>query len=821
MKQLHMVCNAHLDPVWLWEWEEGAAEALSTFRVAADFCEQYQGFVFNHNEALLYQWVEEYEPALFERIRRLVKDGRWHIMGGWYLQPDCVMPNGESITRQILRGRQYFEEKFGKAPETAINFDSFGHSRGLVQILIKSGYSSYVMCRPGDVKNELEQNDLIWKGFDGSEVLVHHCADAAYSTRYGEAAETMEPWMEKNAGRETGLWLWGVGDHGGGPSRKDLEDLQELMQRHPETEILHSTPEAYFETLDRSKLPVWDRPLTPELFGCYVSLSRIKKMHRALEDRLYATEKLLSLAAVQKLLPYPKQEMQQAEKALLFAEFHDILPGSCIPSVETAALDKISYGMEILSQLRMKAVFALSQGLPQVKQGESTLLVYNPHPYEIEELVQCELMTAQQNFSTGFLYPTVWQDGQRIPSQPGVPETSMWIDWRKKVIFRAKLKPCSVTRFDCRFEMSPARPRPETPQGDILFDNGEMQVRINHLTGRVDRYCRNGKPYLEEGSFALNVYDDGFDTWHFGDPYSKALVGAFELMSPEECAEFCAVPVPALPPVHVAEDGEVRMVVESALKHRSSKMLLRYILPKQGGELGIEIRLFWQEKNKIAKLVLNTALAGAQHCGQTIWGTQNMDATGREDVCLRWCGLKAADFFLTVINNGACSSSVGENGELRLPLLRSAAYGTSDSEDGVMCNRPDYCYKERMDQGECCFSFWLQGQEPEKRAVLIDREAQVHGEAPYALALNPSGTGKAHTNGLLSIEHPSVLLEALKPAEDGNGFVLRIRNPLDTSVHCTVRFAQQEAELELGAFEVQTWRLNPADAALTQTELLT
>ena len=144
MKKIHLVCNAHLDPMWLWEWEEGAAEAISTFRVAADFCEQYDGFVFNHNEVTLYKWVEEYEPALFQRIQRLVKEGKWHIMGGWYLQPDCNIPCGESIVRQALIGKQYFMEKFGVEPTTAINFDPFGHSRGLVQILAKSGYDSYV-----------------------------------------------------------------------------------------------------------------------------------------------------------------------------------------------------------------------------------------------------------------------------------------------------------------------------------------------------------------------------------------------------------------------------------------------------------------------------------------------------------------------------------------------------------------------------------------------------------------------------------------------------------------------------------------------------
>ena len=124
-KRVHLICNAHLDPVWQWEWEEGVAAAVSTFRTAADLCEEFDGFIFNHNEAVLYAWVEEYEPELFRRIQRLVKEGKWHIMGGWYLQPDCNMPSGESFVRQILIGKSYFREKFGVEPSTAINFDPF------------------------------------------------------------------------------------------------------------------------------------------------------------------------------------------------------------------------------------------------------------------------------------------------------------------------------------------------------------------------------------------------------------------------------------------------------------------------------------------------------------------------------------------------------------------------------------------------------------------------------------------------------------------------------------------------------------------------
>ena len=183
MRKIHLICNAHLDPVWLWRWQEGCTEALSTFRVAEGFTDEFPGFAFNHNEAILYQWVKENEPDLFERIQQKVKEGKWHIMGGWYLQPDCNMPSGESMIRNMAEGRKFFLEEFGVQPHTAINFDSFGHSRGLVQILNQAGYDSYVVCRPAKDNFDFPEQNYLWKGFNGSEVIVHR-SDENYNSVY-------------------------------------------------------------------------------------------------------------------------------------------------------------------------------------------------------------------------------------------------------------------------------------------------------------------------------------------------------------------------------------------------------------------------------------------------------------------------------------------------------------------------------------------------------------------------------------------------------------------------------------------------------------
>lgn len=290
MKNLHLLCNAHIDPVWLWQRNEGIAAALSTFRTAADLCEEYDGFVFNHNEALLYEWVEEYEPELFARIQRLVKEGKWCIMGGWYLQPDCVMSSGESLMAQMRLGREYFKEKFGQQPKTAINFDPFGHSRGLVQILKGMGYTGYLFMRPAAFQN----GDFLWEGFDGSRIHGHGII-GSYGGLLGDAANKIRREMklieERNI--ETGLILWGVGNHGGGPSRNDLNDITKMMQQS-DVRIIHSTADDFFAQVDQSKLPVVKESLIPFSVGCYTSMVQIKQANRRLENKLGVTEKALS-----------------------------------------------------------------------------------------------------------------------------------------------------------------------------------------------------------------------------------------------------------------------------------------------------------------------------------------------------------------------------------------------------------------------------------------------------------------------------------------------------------------------------------------------
>ena len=230
--KIHLICNAHLDPVWQWRWEEGCSEAISTFRSAVQILKENDELIFNHNEAILYQWVQKYDPALFKEIQGLVAKNRWAINGGWFLQPDVNIPGTESLIRQIITGKKYFKEYFNVDPKVACNFDSFGHSGGLPQILKSAGYEMYVHMRPQEVDLSIPSDFYRWRGIDGSEIPTYRISVGLYHTEFSNIEQRLREGTEfaLRQKRDIGLF-WGIGDHGGGATRSDLEKIKQFIAR--------------------------------------------------------------------------------------------------------------------------------------------------------------------------------------------------------------------------------------------------------------------------------------------------------------------------------------------------------------------------------------------------------------------------------------------------------------------------------------------------------------------------------------------------------------------------------------------------------------
>lgn len=822
-RKIHLLCNAHLDPVWLWEWEEGAAAAISTFRSAADFCEEFPDFVFNHNESVLYRWVEEYEPALFQRIRRLIRQKKWHVMGGWVLQPDCNMPSGESFVRQILLGKRYFAERFGVEPRTAINLDPFGHTRGLVQILSKSGFDSYLFCRPDQKDCPLPDDDFRWIGYDGSEVLASRVF-GWYNSKLGKARQKIEDRMKSPPHKDSILLLWGVGDHGGGASRQDLRDIEALIRETKDVEIVHSTPEAYFAELDarRDQLPRHPRDLNPWGVGCYTSQIRIKQRHRRLENELYATEKMASTAALQGLLPYPADEIREAMHDLMFGEFHDILPGSSIQPVEETALRLFDHGLELLSRVKTRTFFALAQGQPAAKDGEIPILVYNPHPYPIRTLVECEFQLADPHWEDVHTLAVARQNGRALPSQIEKELSNLNLDWRKRIVFEAELKPSQMNRFDCRLRTVRRRPKPALRErnGRIRFRTPDLDVVINAKSGLVDRLRVRGVDYLGRNAFAPLVMQDNEDSWGMlGRSYRKQ-VGRFRLMSRRDGTRFSGVTRGLLPSVRVIEDGPVRAVVEAVLTWGNSAICQQYKLPKRGTEIEVETRVHWNEKNRMLKLSVPTFGRAGRYRGQVAFGVGELPANGDEAVAQKWVAVLSDDGkrAVTCVNDGTYGSDCSANG-LRLTLLRSPAYSGHPIFDRQIV--PQDRYLPRQDQGERVFRFWVNAGPSRERLDAIDREALTKNERPFALSFFPPGTGRKPKPGVV-LHDRVVQVTAVKKAHDDKELIVRLVEPTGRarSTRMTIPCVGVQSKVALSPFEIKTLKINPQTRRVREVNLL-
>lgn len=822
---LHLVCNAHLDPVWLWEWEEGLAETLSTFRAAVQFCEEFEEFIFSHNEALLYKWVETHEPNLLKKIQGLVKKGKWHIMGGWVLQPDCNMPSGESLIRQILLGKKYFFQKFGVEPKTAINFDPFGHTRGLVQILKKSGYTSYLFCRPDAESLKLPADDFVWVGYDNSQILTHR-AGLHYNSERGKAREKTEKWITENPDRETGLLLWGIGNHGGGASREDLEQLRTLMSEKIGWRIQHGTPEAYFKTLalKANRLHRHTGDLNPWAVGCYTSMIRVKQQHRLLENTYYSTEKMLTHAAMQGLMEYPQNELREALEDLLFCEFHDILPGSSIQEVEKNALQKINHGLEILSRLRAKAFFSLLSGEPQAGDGEYPLLIYNPHPFPITETIVFEFQPPEPNFNPHVFWIPELRDhrGKTIPSQLEKESSNILTDYRKRVVFRTELRPGQMTRFSCLIKEVRTKPG-VTPrqEGPLVFETDSSKIIINPETGLIDQYQIEGVDLLDRDALRLLVMEDDPDPWGMKVRGFRNLRGDFTLMTERECAEFAGVSRSELKPVRIIEEGDVRTVVETLFKYNDSSVCQRYMILKNRKEIEVEIRVYWNEKDTMLKLSIPTRFHDGQCRGQVAYGVENFNRKGEELVAQKWIGVVSEDrkYGLTIINNGTYGFDFA-GGELRLSLLRSPSY-SGHPVDGETTIVPQDRFEPRIDQGERLFRFWINGGKVSGCFDGIDREALVKNESPMALVCYPSGHGEKPLPNV-SLDDGVIQMTALKKAEENDWLIIRLFNPTQKARQTvvTIPFLNLNFPVRFQQFEIKTMAVDLSAKDIFEVDLM-
>ncbi|MFD0717593.1 alpha-mannosidase [Paenibacillus sp. GCM10027626] len=353
------VAHAHIDMNWMWPWHETVAVTLDTFETMLKLIEEYPEFHFSQSQGAIYRIVERYAPDMLERIRARVQEGRWEVTASHWVEADKNMPSGESLIRQLLYTKRYMAKLFGLTPgRLPLDFepDTFGHSEHVPEILAAGGIKHYYHCR-GSEGPILYR----WEAPSGKSVIAYR-EPTWYNDYVQPVLGSYVPGICSKTGLTTHLYVYGVGDHGGGPTRRDLERLLDMRNWPVYPEIIFGTFEQFFKLAESKadRLPVVRGEMNFVFTGCYSSQTRIKLANRVGETILTEAETFRAVASAAERLPYPAEQLEEAWRHVLFNQFHDILPGSGVIDTREHALGLFQETMALAGTFRKQALERLA-----------------------------------------------------------------------------------------------------------------------------------------------------------------------------------------------------------------------------------------------------------------------------------------------------------------------------------------------------------------------------------------------------------------------------------------------------------------------------
>jgi alpha-mannosidase len=380
MKTVHLVFNAHIDPIWLWPWTSGLDAVLNTCETMCNLLDRNPDAIFTRGEAWAYEQIERIDPALFRRIQAHVRAGRWEIIGGWWIQPDCNLPGVDGFRKQIELGRAYFRSRFGLFPEIGYNVDSFGHASILPRLMREFGQTHYVMMRPQEHEKKLPARLFRWRGEQGGPAVTTFRIAGSYNYGQRDGDILKKDYFEKAIselppGVEDTMCFLGFGDHGGGPSQAMIDWCRANPEPLPGVRLKFSSPARFFQAVARHerRLPEVTGDLQFHAIGCYSVYRRVKTEVRRAENWLLRAGE--ALRGDRTLARTTAPQMESAWKRLCFHHFHDTLGGTCIPSAYSFVFDQLGEASAAGEEIVETALRRKLAGMPA--HAEQRLVLQN------------------------------------------------------------------------------------------------------------------------------------------------------------------------------------------------------------------------------------------------------------------------------------------------------------------------------------------------------------------------------------------------------------------------------------------------------------
>ncbi len=783
---LHIIGYSHIDAAWLWPWRDGSNLVLSTARSALDRMNETPGFRYCHSSSMHYRWIQKADPEMFAEVQQRIREGRWEVVGGWPVEPDCNLPATESFVRHGLYGKRYCQRNLGVDVKIGFNPDSFGHAAGLPTILKQSGYDYYVFMRPEPTDQNNADLPLLfwWEGPDGSRVLTLRILGS-----YDNPANRIPKVADQSfaSGFSHGAFFLGVGDHGGAVTKEQIRQVLELRKDSSLPELRWSTTREFFQAVGASpamaNLPVIKGGLQHHARGCYSANGEMKYQNRRSERAMVESESLAWLTNSMLNRSYPKPEFEEAWWNILFNQFHDLLAGSALYSDYTDARDGQGLACQTANSKKIQSLESVAKQVDTSQAEGGLVFVFNPLPWRRKAYLQ--YVPGGESRHTPITYLQA-HDGAKIPVQMR-PSESMTIFYPRLAAW-VDLPPFGYRVFSEGFDAPP--PAPTYSSYATISENG---FGISSLK------ASDGAEMLAS-PIGLVAIKDTSDTWSHGVMEFNDVIGRPTLISSK-----------------VIEDGPVLKITQQRLRWQQSEIAVNIMTFPQSDIVKLHFVINWHQHQQILKLEIPTALTSPRAFAQVSGAVAEHPVNGHEQPYHDWVAVQGSsngkDYTVVLANNGTYSYDC-RDAVLQTILIRSAPFARHNPSP----LNPD-SLDAWQDQGRQERVFWLVGRPGKYTDLSLDRLAdELQSPAEYVMDSRHRGK-KGWEDSFLEITPSTVSVLAIKQAEgSSDAMIVRLqeRAGKPTTARLQSSVLHLDSNVALRPWELKTLRIERVKGAHAQ-----
>ncbi|SFL69152.1 alpha-mannosidase [Gracilibacillus orientalis] len=767
---IRAIGQSHIDVAWLWPLKETIRKASRTFSTACTLLDEYEEFEYAQSQPQLFEYLKNYYPKIYERVKQQIKAGRFEIIGGMWVEPDLNIPSGESLVRQLLYGKQYFKEEFGEEPKVEWLPDTFGYCASLPQILKKADTEYFMTTKLNwNDTNRFPYDLFHWEGIDGTTILSYLHTILGQQTNPKDIKETWNDFNQKNDHNERML-VYGYGDGGGGVTREMIEQVKRSKSLPGLPNVKFSKVHDFFGHISQQKpaLPKWYGDLYLELHrGTYTTHAKTKKYNRQVESLLRNVEIWHSFVHLLIGTDYPAQRIKKLWKLILLNQFHDIVPGTSIEPVYELSDQQYQEVMSEGESLQREAIEQIKSRVDTNGPGEP-LIIFNSLGWDRDRLIKV-------NGDQDLLSKT-------IVDEEGNPYPKEYVRVDNSTIeLHAFIS--NVPQFGYKTVWV------QEEEGNILASsqslNGKWET-VNYIvefteqgfiSRLYDKQC--DKEIIQSGEVAneLQLFDDlptDWDAWDIDPNFASQKIDNMKLL--EETVHYTSNLTDEL---HFKWKLNESIITQKIIFHHYSKLI------------DFETEVDWKETNKLLKVAFPVNVYSSQATYEIPFGTIDRPThnnttweQAQYEVCgQRWADLSEGTYGVSLLNDSKYGYDIkGQN--IRLSLLRSPKWPDQSADT----HRHQFVYSLYPHQGD-----WKAADTVKKGHELNTRDLISPAKTSQGNLLNSSS--------FIRIESESAILDAVKLAENEKGLIVRLYEAEGSEVSTTVTLPEKVVFQETNLLE--------------------